>query len=68
MRDGEVMRGGIFGVNISFLPAAKPPDYEAYIDVVVDEHVPIPPSYWPPKSKLANDPSVRPQTGPIGYI
>jgi len=29
-----------FGVNISFLPAAKPPDYEAYIDVVIDEHIP----------------------------
>lgn len=29
-----------FGVNISFLPAAKPPDYEAYINVVVDENIP----------------------------
>jgi len=28
------------GVNVSFLPAAKPPDYESYIDVIVDENIP----------------------------
>jgi len=30
-----------FGVNISFLPAGTPPDYEAYINVVIDEHIPV---------------------------
>lgn len=30
-----------FGVNISFLPAAAPPDYEAYIRVILEEGVRI---------------------------
>ena len=30
-----------FGVNVSFLPAASPPDYEAYIKVILDEGVRI---------------------------
>lgn len=28
------------GANISFLPAAAPPDYESYINVLVDEQIP----------------------------
>ena len=28
-----------FGVNISFLPAAKPPDYASYIRVIIEEGV-----------------------------
>ena len=30
-----------FGVNLSFLPAAKPPDYAAYIRVIIDEGVKV---------------------------
>jgi NAD(P)H-dependent flavin oxidoreductase YrpB (nitropropane dioxygenase family) len=30
-----------FGVNISFLPAATPPDYEAYIKVILEEGIRI---------------------------
>jgi len=26
-----------FGINMSFLPAASPPDYEAYIKVILEE-------------------------------
>jgi NAD(P)H-dependent flavin oxidoreductase YrpB (nitropropane dioxygenase family) len=30
-----------FGVNISFLPAATPPDYEAYIKVILEEGIKV---------------------------
>jgi len=30
-----------FGVNISFLPAATPPDYEAYIRVILEEGIKV---------------------------
>ena len=30
-----------FGVNISFLPAAAPPDYDAYIKVIIEEGIKV---------------------------
>ena len=30
-----------FGVNMSFLPAAAPPDYEAYIKVILEEGIKV---------------------------
>lgn len=30
-----------FGVNISFLPAASPPDYDAFIKVILEEKIPV---------------------------
>lgn len=30
-----------FGVNISFLPAATPPDYDAYIKVIIEEGIKV---------------------------
>lgn len=30
-----------FGVNVSFLPAATPPDYEAYIKVILEEGIKV---------------------------
>merc|ERR1712159_843428 len=30
-----------FGVNMSFLPAAKPPDYAAFIKVIVEEGIKV---------------------------
>ncbi len=30
-----------FGVNLSFLPAATPPDYDAYIKVILEENIKI---------------------------
>lgn len=30
-----------FGVNISFLPAAAPPDYDAYIKVILEEKITV---------------------------
>jgi len=30
-----------FGINMSFLPAASPPDYEAYIKVILEENIKV---------------------------
>jgi NAD(P)H-dependent flavin oxidoreductase YrpB (nitropropane dioxygenase family) len=41
IRKTRTMTSKPFGVNMSFLPAATPPDYESYIKVILEEGVRI---------------------------
>ena len=41
IRKTKALTSKPFGVNVSFLPAASPPDYEAYIKVILDEGIRI---------------------------
>jgi nitronate monooxygenase len=37
----RTMTGKPFGVNLTFLPAVKSPDYPGYIKAIIDAHVPV---------------------------
>jgi len=41
IRRTRAMTSKPFGVNLSFLPAAKPPDYMSYIRVIIDEGIKV---------------------------
>jgi hypothetical protein len=41
IRKTRMLTSKPFGVNVSFLPAATPPDYEAYIKVILEEGIKV---------------------------